>query len=64
MTSGAALHVPANFTPEGWLSADTIMGLIPGSHPAGTLGVVHTQDPQHVEDWGFSGAFVGTLPKP
>ena len=61
LTSGAALHLPANFTPEGWLSADTIIGLIPGTHAAGTLGIVHTQDPQHVEDWGFSGGFVGTL---
>jgi hypothetical protein len=62
LASGATLHLPTNFSPEGWLSADTIIGLIPGAHTAGTLGIVHTQDPQHAEDWGFSGAFVGTLP--
>lgn len=61
LTSGATVHLPANFTPEGWLTAETIIGLIPGAHPAGTLGIVHTQDPQRVEDWGFSGTFVGTL---
>jgi hypothetical protein len=61
LASGATVRLPANFTPEGWLSGDTIIGLIPGAHPAGTLGTVHTQDPQRVEDWGFSGAFVGTL---
>ena len=62
LASGASLRLPANFTPEGWLSMDTIIGLIPGAHTAGTLGVVHTQNSQHVEDWGFSGTFVGTLP--
>jgi hypothetical protein len=62
LASGATLHLPTNFSPEGWLSGDTIIGVIPGAHTAGTLGIVHTQDPQHAEDWGFSGAFVGTLP--
>ncbi len=61
LASGATVPLPANFTPEGWLSRDTIMGLIPGAHPAGTLGIVHTQDLQRVEDWAFSGVFVGTL---
>ena len=62
LASGASLRLPAKFTPEGWLSMDTIIGLIPGAHTAGTLGVVHTQNPQHAEDWRFSGTFVGTLP--
>jgi hypothetical protein len=61
LAGGATLQLPNNFMPEGWLSADTIIGLIPGAHTAGTLGIVHTQNPQHAEDWGFSGAFVGTL---
>jgi hypothetical protein len=61
LASGATLRLPATFTPEGWLSMDTIIGLIPGAHTAGTLGIVHTQNPQHAEDWGFSGTFVGTL---
>jgi hypothetical protein len=61
LARGAAVHLPANFTPEGWLSADTIVGLIPAAHTPGTLGIVHTQNPQRAEDWGFSGAFVGTL---
>ena len=61
LASGATLRLPANFTPEGWPSADTIIGLMPAAHSAGTLGIVHTQDSQHAEDWGFSGTFVGTL---
>ena len=61
LAGGASLHLPATFTPEGWLSTDTIIGLIAGAHTAGTLGVVRTQNPQRAEDWGFSGTFVGTL---
>jgi hypothetical protein len=62
LASGAILRLAPNFTPEGWLSADTVIGLIPSPHTPGTLGIVHTQDPQHPENWGFSGTFVGTLP--
>jgi hypothetical protein len=62
LAGGATLRLAPNFTPEGWLSADVIIGLISSPHTPGTLGIVHTQDPQHPEDWGFSGTFVGTLP--
>jgi hypothetical protein len=62
LAGGTTLRLAPNFTPEGWLSADIIIGLIPSPHTPGTLGIVHTQDPQHPEDWGFSGTFVGTLP--
>jgi hypothetical protein len=61
LSTGATVRLAPNFTPEGWLSADTIIGLIPAAQTAGTLGIVHTQDPQHAENWGFSGTFVGTL---
>ena len=61
LATGATVRLAPNFTPEGWLSADTIIGLIPAAQTAGTLGIVHTQDPQHVDNWGFSGTFVGTL---
>ncbi|MDQ6922470.1 MAG: hypothetical protein M3170_12800, partial [Candidatus Dormibacteraeota bacterium] len=61
LANGAPLRLAPNFTPEGWLSDDTIIGLIPAAHTAGTLGIVHTQDPLHAENWGFSGAFAGTL---
>jgi hypothetical protein len=61
LASNPSIRIASNFTPEGWLTSDTIIGLIPAEHTAGTLGIVRLSDPLHVENWGFSGTFVGTL---
>jgi hypothetical protein len=61
LTNNATVRLATNFTPEGWLTSDTIIGLIPQERTAGTLGIVRLSDPQHPQNWGFSGAFVGTL---
>jgi hypothetical protein len=61
LANNATVRLATNFTPEGWLTSDTIIGLIPQERTAGTLGIVRLSDPQHPQNWGFSGAFLGTL---
>lgn len=53
--------LPDSFWPQGWLADDTLIGIIPSPHTAGTMGIIHLSNPQQVENWGFFGAFVGLV---
>jgi len=58
-----SMTLPAAFAPQGWLDETTVIGTL-GSfrdYPAPPMGVVHLTSPSQVEDWGFSGLFIGTL---
>ena len=50
-----------DFDPEGWLSRDTLIGLITSQAGPGTMGILRLSDPAHPEDWHFSGTFVDLL---
>ena len=61
LRDSSIVRLPDNFWPQGWLSNDTLIGIFSSAHSAGTLGLLHLSDPQHPDDWRFSGAFVGVL---
>ena len=58
---GASLAIPNSFLTRGWLSNDTLIGLIQGADPM-RVGIVRLSAPASIENWGFSGQFVGVLP--
>ena len=60
LASNAVQQLAATFQPQGWLDADTLIGLVPGSGPA-QIGILRLADPLHPENWGFSGAYVGPI---
>jgi hypothetical protein len=60
--SGATVQLASGFQPQGWLDNQTIIGWLPQNGPAAPhIGVLHLKDPQHPEDWGFTGTFIGLL---
>jgi hypothetical protein len=62
LRDNSVVKLAANFQPQGWLDANTLIGWIPVNGPAAPhMGLIHLSDPLHPEDWGFSGAFVGLL---
>jgi RNA polymerase sigma factor (sigma-70 family) len=62
LATNAIQKLSPNFEPQGWLDANTLIGLVPiGGGPVGHVGVLRLADPLHPEDWGFSGAYVGLV---
>ncbi len=57
---GSSVPLPNNFKTRGWLDSQTIVGLVTGSTPP-TIGIIHLNAPNSVENWGFSGQFAGVL---
>jgi hypothetical protein len=62
---GTTIDLPADFRPEGWLDATTIIGIhgdeksINAQH--GPMAVVRLSDPTHAEDLGFKGSYLGLI---
>jgi hypothetical protein len=61
LASNAIQKLSPNFEPQGWLDANTLMGLIPVNGTVKHVGILRLSDPLHPEDWGFSGAYVGLV---
>ena len=57
---GVNVSLPITFMTRGWLSADTLIGMIQGTEPM-KLGILRLSAPNSIENWGFSGQFVGIL---
>ncbi len=58
---GSIVALPASFGPRGWLDEHTLVGVLRSSR-AETLGVARLGGGSpRVEDWAFSGEFVGVL---
>jgi hypothetical protein len=58
LNDNSVIRIAPNFEPQGWLTSDTLIGIL---FATGTIGILRLSDPQHPEDWGFRGAFVGML---
>lgn len=56
--SGSTVALPNNFLTRGWLDDGTIVGMLTSAN--NTLAVYHLGTSQ-LENWGFSGQFVGVL---
>jgi hypothetical protein len=56
LAGGLSVPLPPNFAPRGWLDPSTVIG-VKGSNVA----VLRLDRGNTVEDWGFSGLFVGLL---
>jgi hypothetical protein len=54
------LRLPDSFMTRGWLNSDTLIGLIQGTEPM-KIGILHPGAANSIENWGFSGQFVGIL---
>jgi hypothetical protein len=61
LLDNSTVTLPDAFWPQGWLADDTLIGIIPSPHTAGTMGIIHLSNPQQVDNWGFSGAYVGLV---
>jgi hypothetical protein len=61
--SGPQISLPAKFHPEGWLDADTLIGVVADSPGAlqGEMSLVRLSDPGKVVGLGFVGSFVGVV---
>jgi hypothetical protein len=57
---GVNVSLPITFMTRGWLSADTLIGMIQSTEPM-KLGILRLSAPNSIENWGFSGQFVGIL---
>jgi hypothetical protein len=57
---GVNVSLPDSFMTRGWLNADTLIGMIQGTEPM-KIGILRLSAPSSVENWGFSGQFVGIL---
>jgi hypothetical protein len=49
-----------NFLTRGWLSNDTLIGLVQGTEPM-KIGILRLSSPNSIENWWFAGQFVGLL---
>lgn len=54
---GAPLPISTTFLTRGWLDNSTLVGLTQNS----MVGIVRLSAPASIENWGFSGQFVGLL---
>jgi hypothetical protein len=57
---GPNLAISNTFLTRGWLDNDTLIGLIQGSEPM-KIGILRLSSPTSIENWGFTGEFVGLL---
>jgi hypothetical protein len=57
---GVNVSLPDSFMTRGWLNADTLIGMIQGTEPM-KIGILRLSAPNSIENWGFSGQFVGIL---
>jgi len=57
---GVDVSLPNNFMTRGWLNSDTVIGLIQGTEPM-KIAILHLGAANAIENWGFSGQFVGML---
>ncbi len=63
MASDAVKKLAPNFEPQGWLDANTLIGLIgvPPTTFDACVGIMRVSDPLHPEDWGYSCAHDGLV---
>jgi hypothetical protein len=57
---GVNVSLPITFMTRGWLNADTLIGMIQGTEPM-KIGILRLNAGSSIENWGFSGQFVGIL---
>jgi hypothetical protein len=57
---GVDVRLPESFMTRGWLNDDTLIGLIQGTEPM-KIGILHLSAANSIENWGFSGQFVGII---
>ncbi|HEX9095464.1 MAG TPA: hypothetical protein VF990_05110 [Candidatus Dormibacteraeota bacterium] len=57
---GVDVPLPESFMTRGWLSRDTLIGLTQGTEPM-KIGILRLNAATSIENWGFSGQFVGVL---
>jgi hypothetical protein len=57
---GVNVSLPDSFMTRGWLNADTLIGMIQGTEPM-KIGILRLSAGRSIENWGFSGQFVGIL---
>ena len=57
---GVDVRLPDSFMTRGWLNSDTLIGLIQGTEPM-KIGILRLSAANSIENWGFSGQFVGLL---
>jgi hypothetical protein len=56
---GSRTTLAANFSTRGWIDDQTIIGFV--GFGTSRIGIIRTSSPTKVEDWGFSGQYVGRL---
>jgi len=61
-STGRAVQLPANFRPEGWLDAGTLIGVVESDQGDGDMALVQLGHPLRLTDLGFHGFFVGVVP--
>jgi hypothetical protein len=57
---GVNKTLPESFLTRGWLNDNTLIGMIQGTEPM-KIGILRLSAPNSIENWGFSGQFVGIL---
>jgi hypothetical protein len=57
---GVNKALPESFLTRGWLNDSTLIGMIQGTEPM-KIGILRLSAPNSIENWGFSGQFVGIL---
>ena len=57
---GVDVSLPGSFMTRGWLSDDTVIGLIQGTEPM-KIGILRLSAANAIENWGFSGQYVGIV---
>ena len=56
---GSRTTLAANFSTRGWIDDQTIIGFV--GFGTSRIGIIRASSPTKVEDWGFSGQYVGRL---
>lgn len=62
LQGGSAIPIAETFLPRGWLDNETLIGLVRGPEPI-KMGVVRLKAPGTLDNWGFTGQFVGVIGK-
>jgi len=59
--AGKTVQLPNSFRPEGWLDAQTVVGVLQTSQGEGDMALVQLDRPTRLQDLGFRGFFVGVV---
>ena len=59
--NGSRVSLPPQFYTEGWLDAQTLVGVQFTNQGESDLDLLHLSSPKQVTDLGFKGLFVGMV---